>query len=100
MHENGYVHRDLKPNNILLDLTVNPMRVKLADFGFSKLIQEVNSVGKLKINKKASCKTYAMPLYKPPESKFVYDFYTDLFIMGLILFDMIYLMKKRTITHE
>ena len=41
-----------------------------------------------------------MPLYKPPESKFVYDFYTDLFIMGLILFDMIYLMKKRTITHE
>ncbi|KAJ5394929.1 uncharacterized protein N7487_009232 [Penicillium crustosum] len=40
MHENGYAHRDLKPNNILLrSCPPNDWWVKIADFGISKRIE-------------------------------------------------------------
>ncbi|KAJ5425069.1 hypothetical protein N7465_000139 [Penicillium sp. CMV-2018d] len=41
MHENGYAHRDLKPNNILLrSCPPNDWWVKIADFGISKRIED------------------------------------------------------------
>ncbi|KAJ5926171.1 hypothetical protein N7516_007944 [Penicillium verrucosum] len=45
MHENGYAHRDLKPNNILLrSCPPNDWWVKIADFGISKRVED--SLGK------------------------------------------------------
>ncbi|KAJ9481513.1 hypothetical protein VN97_g11965 [Penicillium thymicola] len=45
MHENGYTHRDLKPNNILLrSCPPNDWWVKIADFGISKRVED--SLGK------------------------------------------------------
>lgn len=41
MHENGYAHRDLKPNNVLLrSCPPNDWWVKIADFGISKRIED------------------------------------------------------------
>lgn len=39
LHDNGIAHRDIKPENILKRST-NPMWVKLADFGLSKVVSQ------------------------------------------------------------
>jgi serine/threonine protein kinase len=37
-HERGIIHRDVNPNNILLDTSQTPMRPVLTDFGLVKLL--------------------------------------------------------------
>lgn len=62
MHENGYVHRDIKPGNILLTDKSADAEIKIADYGAT-----------LKINgtKDDPCETkrfVGTPLYMPPEA--------------------------------
>ena len=40
IHAQKFVHRDIKPNNILIDRIGH---LKIADFGFSKPISGINS---------------------------------------------------------
>ena len=44
IHKEGYAHRDIKAENILLDKDYN---LKLADFGFAKLLSGKNNTGKM-----------------------------------------------------
>lgn len=65
LHAERITHRDIKPDNILIS-SVTPMRVKLSDFGLSKLVQEESFM-------KTFCGTL---LYCAPEVYPEYDSYT------------------------
>jgi len=78
-HENGIVHRDVKPSNIMV---LQGDQVKVADFGIARLeASEFTIVGDL----------LGTPAYMAPEqlSGGSIDHRTDLFAAGVILFEML-----------
>ena len=84
MHQAGWLHRDLKPDNILLD---RDGHVKLADFG---------SCMKLNNGKVTSNNTVGTPDYISPDvlsstgETVVYGPEVDFWTIGAILFEMFY----------
>ena len=79
IHKNGYMHRDLKPDNILLtaDLTV-----KIGDMGLTK--KEENDIN----NTSAGTPLYASP--QVMEKKGQYSKKCDVFSLGLILYFILF----------
>jgi eukaryotic-like serine/threonine-protein kinase len=78
-HENGIVHRDVKPSNIMV---LQNGDVKVADFGIARIdASEFTIVGDL----------LGTPAYMAPEqlSGATVDYRTDLFAVGVILFEML-----------
>eukprot|EP00937_MAST-01D_sp_MAST-1D-sp2_P004841 g4841.t1 len=83
LHSEGIVHRDLKPENLLLTTTGRDARLKIADFGLSKILEEEEMM-------KTACGTWA---YCAPEVLRIrrdhvgsYDAKCDMFSVGVILF--------------
>ena len=86
LHNNGYCHLDIKPENILLDERFN---LKLTDFGYA--VPYTMTVGRKTVN--SSCGTTA---YYPPEAwssaakEKGYDgTKADVFQLGILLFIML-----------
>ena len=78
-HQNGIVHRDVKPSNIMV---LNSGAVKVADFGIARIdASEFTIVGDL----------LGTPAYMAPEqfAGAPVDKRTDLFAAGVILFEML-----------
>src|SRR5207245_3200417 len=78
-HQNGIIHRDVKPSNIMI---LNSGEVKVADFGIARIdASEFTIVGDL----------LGTPAYMAPEqfSGAPVDTRTDLFAAGVILFEML-----------
>lgn len=78
---NNVAHMDLKPQNILLSSSVNPV-LKIGDFGFAKHILEGTELHTLR----------GSPLYMAPEiiCKRKYDSRVDLWSIGVILYECLF----------
>jgi len=55
LNENGIYHLDIKPDNIVLDMSADPPRFKLVDFGNSRTVNNPPT------------NTFGTPTYIPPE---------------------------------
>ncbi|MBP6350538.1 MAG: protein kinase [Candidatus Obscuribacter sp.] len=61
VHDHGIIHRDIKPDNIMLESTNGSELVKLVDFGIAKLTQKEGQ------NLTATGEVFGSPLYMSPE---------------------------------
>ena len=88
-HKSGLVHRDIKPQNIMIvSVEGNPHFVYLLDFGLAKAIEEMPGVETLT----AQGAVLGTPQYMAPEqvaSKEEIDHRCDLYAVGAILYEML-----------
>lgn len=87
LHSRGIAHRDLKPENLLLANPGDPASIKIADFGFAKIMSKLPKVHGQQLMK-TSCGT---PEYVAPEvlQNVGYDCKCDVWSMGVILYIML-----------
>ncbi len=89
-HKNGIVHRDVKPDNIYIvpdPATPTGDRVKLLDFGISKLTGDDGAMQKTRTGT-----VMGTPAYMSPEQcrgSGEVDSRTDIYAVGCIMFEMV-----------
>lgn len=78
MHQNGVVHRDIKPQNIFLEFKSDNSAIKVGDFGFAKRVHTPKS-----LNMRCGTPSYVAPeiLKNQP-----YDQSCDMWSVGVVLY--------------
>jgi len=87
VHDKGIIHRDLKPENVFLTVVDGAVRLKLLDFGISRLVSGSKSS---RLTQKGI--VFGTPQYMSPEQaqgKDSVDERSDVFTIGEILFEML-----------
>lgn len=81
-HEAGVIHRDLKPDNVLVCPTQSGETVKLLDFGLAKV------AGQSRLTKAGV--VFGTPHYMSPEQAMggTVDERTDLYALGVVMYEM------------
>jgi serine/threonine protein kinase len=86
-HSQGIVHRDLKPSNIFLARERDEVRVKVLDFGVSKLVHSEDNFAST-----ATGAVIGSPRYMSPEQvqgRRDVDTRSDIFSLGAILYELL-----------
>jgi serine/threonine-protein kinase len=86
-HKSGVVHRDVKPNNIIIDFDhAGEESVKLVDFGIAKMINDAESPQQ-RLTRAGEC--FGTAMYMSPEQcrgKDV-DQRSDIYSLGCVMFE-------------
>ncbi|MEE8399860.1 MAG: serine/threonine-protein kinase, partial [Desulfobacterales bacterium] len=80
IHQEGYVHLDVKPSNIMLS---ERGEAKLMDFGISRILKEEPKKGA----KIAGTPYYMSPEQSDPDS--TVDYRTDIFSLGVVSYELL-----------
>ena len=88
-HKLGMIHRDIKPDNIVLINAPEGEIAKVLDFGIAKL-KEARMSGEAKLTLTGAGVLVGTPQYMSPEQALgkELDARTDLFSFGLVLYEM------------
>ncbi len=81
-HQCGFVHRDIKPGNILVEVG-SELKIKLTDFGLAQTVEDVSLSS-------SSEQFVGTPLYASPEQarSLEIDARSDLFSLGSVMYQM------------
>jgi serine/threonine-protein kinase len=84
-HQRHIVHRDIKPDNIIINSTIAGLRVKVLDFGIAKLRDDLAS------HLTQTGSVMGTPHYMSPEQCLgeELDSRADIYSMGIVLYEML-----------
>jgi len=79
-HESSVIHCDIKPENVLLNVTATGWQAKISDFGIARLSQEINE----------DSNNTGSPGYMAPERFYgQFSVGSDLYAVGIILYELL-----------
>lgn len=86
-HDTGYVHRDLKPGNVVLDVRSSPSAVKILDFGLVGLVEGSDSDTPLT----RQGTFFGTPTYMSPEQSAGERAVpaSDMYALGVVLYELL-----------